>query len=69
MAVVRPKVWIHKAKSFKEAEDFDARYYARMSPAERLETVQFLREVFYKMRKSGQHGKGRKRLRGFIKII
>lgn len=53
--------------SFREAEKFDKEYYLAMSPAERLDIVQFLREVY---RKFGR-GKNeeRKGLRGFIKVI
>ena len=39
------KVWIHRSNSFKEADSFDEKYYSDMNSAERLETVQFLREA------------------------
>ena len=69
------KIWVNKANSFKEAEEFDRRYYSQMGARERLETMQFLRETYDKFKKPGEsHGKGlsyarRKGLRGFIKII
>ena len=62
------KVWVNKADSFEEAEKFDESYYRTMSPEERLETVQFLREIYTKI-KRGRTGEGRKRLRRTIKII
>ncbi len=62
------KVWVNKADSFKEAQKFDESYYRTMSPGERLETVQFLREIYRKI-KRGRSREGRKRLRRTIKII
>jgi hypothetical protein len=61
------RIWINKASSFKEAEKFDVDYYLGMSEAERLETLQLLREA-YKIRK-GHKGESRKGLRRLIKII
>jgi hypothetical protein len=61
------KIWINKANSFKEAAEFDSVYYAKMSKAERIGTMQFLREVYHKLRASKiENGK---RLRRVIKII
>jgi hypothetical protein len=62
------KIWVNKTSSFREAEKFDADYYLGMSGIERLKTVQFLREMYYKI-KRGVNGEGRKRLRRVIKII
>jgi hypothetical protein len=62
------KIWVNKASSFKEAGKFDADYYLSMPEAEKLETLQLLREVHYKIRK-GLKGEDRKRLRRVIKII
>jgi len=59
------KIWINKANSFKSAEKFDEYYYLNMSEAERLETMQYLREIFYKIKKN----ENRKRLRRTVKII
>ncbi|MFH1593374.1 MAG: hypothetical protein ABID09_01590 [Candidatus Omnitrophota bacterium] len=61
------KIWVNKAKSFKEAERFDNSYYLSMSRTERLETMQFLREIYYKIK--GLKNEGRKGLRRVIKII
>ena len=44
------KIWIHRARSFKEAEEFDHSYYRAMSWQEKLDTVQFLRELYYKIK-------------------
>ena len=62
------KVWINKAHSFEEAAKFDESYYKAMSPQERLDTVQFLREIYPKIKKDVK-GDGRKRLRRIIRII
>lgn len=39
------KIWVHKAASFKDAERFERRYYRAMSATERVETVDWLRQV------------------------
>lgn len=62
------KIWINKANSFKEAEEFDIHYYMEMSKTERLETMQFLREIYGKMKDRRKY-ESRKGLRRFIKII
>ena len=61
------KIWINKASSFKEAAKFDSDYYAKMSKAERIGTMQFLREVYFKF-KAPKNENG-KRLRRIIKVI
>jgi len=62
------KVWIKKSFSFREADNFDRSYYRKMSPQERLEIMQFLREVYYKLRGNlkNESGKG---LRRVIRVI
>ena len=40
---------VNKANSFKEAERFDRKYYGSMSKIERLDTMQFLREIYHKI--------------------
>ena len=62
------RIWIHKARSFKQAQEFEARYYSRMSAAGRLETVQFLRDQYFKLH-PGLIRECRKRLRRSIRII
>jgi len=61
-------IWIHKARSFREAEQFDLSYYAGMSPSQRLKALQDLREHWWNLRKN-KHGNSRKRLRRVLKII
>lgn len=63
------KVWIKKTKSFKAAAQFDIDYYLSMSPSERLDTMQLLREMVSKIKKGLKYERGRKGLRRVIKII
>lgn len=65
---MRRKIWIRKMSSFAEAEKFDADYYRAMSRNERLETMQFLREVCGKIRK-GKYNACGKRLRRVVRVI
>ncbi len=62
------KIWVNRAKSFDEAQDFDKAYYLSLSSTERVENVQFLREEFLK-----SHGlkfrEDGKRLRRVFRII
>lgn len=60
------KIWVHKASSFKDAERFDRRYYQAMSPRERVETVDWLRQVARKFKKIGHGGT---RLRRVVTIV
>lgn len=60
-------IWVNKVESFDEAQEFDDDYYLSMSSKERLETMQLLREMHFKMKK-GLENEGRKRLRRIIKI-
>lgn len=62
------KIWINKARSFKDAEKFDIHYYMEMPAAKRLETIQLLREIYGKMKK-GRGNESRKGLRRVITII
>ena len=61
------KRWIHKANSFKEAQEFEDRYYMQKSPEERLSDIQFCREQYFRIK--GTKNAGRKRLRRIIRII
>ena len=47
---MRKKVWVNIAHSFKEAEEFDMNYYQTMARKERLETIQLLREQYFKIK-------------------
>lgn len=62
------KIWVNRAHSFEEAERFDESYYKAMSSQERLETVQFLRETYPKLKKDFKN-ENRKRLRRIVRII
>ena len=42
------KIWVNKAKGFKKARQFDINYYV-MTPEQRLDTVQLLREMNLKI--------------------
>jgi len=61
-------IWVNKSDSFDAANEFDDDYYLSMSREERLETLQFLREIYFKIKK-GSEDEGRKGLRRVIKII
>ena len=65
------KIWVHKAKSFKEAEEFDRLYYLQMTAEERLDIIQELREMYFKLPKKNKrtHHARRKRLQRVIKIV
>ena len=63
------KIWINRAKNYKEASEFDSEYYSNMSANERLEIVQYLRNIYKNFETGGLHGKNRKRLQRTIKII
>jgi hypothetical protein len=62
------KIWIKKTGSFSEAQDQDLQYYMNMTPQERIETVQFLREQYFKFNGSisDESGKG---LRRTVRVI
>lgn len=61
------KIWVNKIDSFQKAEEFDDRYNLSLSPEERLSTIQFLREAYFKLRKDLK-SEGRKGLRRVLKI-
>ena len=62
------RIWIKKLNSFKTAKRFDVNYYLSMSPTERLETMQILRETVLKFKQGLKYEKNRK-LQRVIKII
>lgn len=53
-------IWVNKTKSFKKAEKFDRKYYLAMTPEERLEIIQLLREGYLPWGPLGRTGKTRK---------
>jgi hypothetical protein len=59
------KIWVRKFESFKSARKFDIDYYLSMSSSERLESMQYLREIALKLK----DGKGRKGLRRVVRVI
>ena len=61
------KIWINKPLSLKDAGRFDAQYYLKMSGGKRLDIMQYLRELYYKIKE--KDNADRKRLRRVIKII
>lgn len=61
------KIWFRKFYSYKEAEEFDTKYYADMSKQERLDIMQYLRDLYYKIK--GDRNASRKGLRRVIRII
>ncbi|MFH0924484.1 MAG: hypothetical protein V1872_02440 [bacterium] len=63
------KIWIRKAKSYKEVEEFDREYYLKMDAKERLEIVQALREMHFKMKKNSPKDEDREGLRRVIKVV
>jgi len=65
--MIMKKIWINRANSFKEAAEFDSAYYMKMSKSERISTMQFLREIYRKLK--GPGNENGKRLRRVIKII
>ena len=65
---MRKKIWIRKFHSYSKAGRHDDAYYLSLSPAERLETVQFLREEYVKFQKGTHHESG-KGLRRVFKLI
>ena len=62
------KIWINKTKSFEEAKTFDKEYYKNMSAADRIETIQILREQYFKLKYPNLNKNGR-RLQRVCKII
>ena len=62
------KIWYNKANSFEEAREFDTAYYLNLSGAERLETVQILREAHFKATGMLPHENG-KRLRRVFRVV
>ena len=62
------KIWVNRADSFEEAQDFDNSYYSSFSSAQRVENVQILREEYFKT-----HGmkfcEDGKRLRRVFRVI
>jgi hypothetical protein len=61
-------IWINKAKSFEDAQEFDTAYYQGLTSTERVETVQVLRESHFKSNGLFRRESG-KRLRRVFRVI
>ena len=62
------EIWVNKASSFDDARRFEKEYYKKFSASQRIETVQVLREAFFRSSGISFHG-NRKRLRRVFEII
>ena len=62
------RLWVNKARSFKDAERFDRDYYLNMDPGTRLETMQLLRETYAGFRR-GTRREGGRGLRRAVRIV
>jgi hypothetical protein len=65
---MKTTTWINKAKSFEDAQEFDTAYYLNLSSADRVETVQVLREAHFKSNGLFRRENG-KRLRRVLRVI
>ena len=63
------KIWVNKADSFSDAEQFEESYYSEMLPSEKLDTIQWLREEYFRSQKMEISNEGGRRLRRVFKII
>ena len=66
--LMKRKVWVNKANSFEEAQQFDSDYYLNLSSAERVETMQILREAYFTATVLAAHENG-KILRRVFRVI
>ena len=62
------RIWVNKAGSFEEADKFEAEYYEGLTRQKRVETVQLLREEYFKSKGLELGGNG-KRLRRVLSVI
>ena len=62
------KIWINKARSFKEAEEFDRSYYQHLSNDQRIEMMQVLREEYFESTGLLPNENG-KRLRRILRVV
>ncbi|MCM8777814.1 MAG: hypothetical protein NC905_06095 [Candidatus Omnitrophica bacterium] len=59
------KIWVKKCKGLKKANRVDMEYYLKMKPEQRIETVQMLREMRFKL----NGDEDRKGLRRVVRIV
>ena len=62
------RIWVNRARTFAEAEEFDRAYYESMSGEERLDAVQQLREEFFRRQGIAEHEDGT-RLRRVLGVL
>lgn len=62
------KIWIKKFNSFVEANQADEKYYLKMSPSERMDILQFIINIYSKLKRGRKYESGQ-RLRRTIKIF
>jgi len=62
------KIWVNRARSFEEAQDFDNAYYLSLSSTERVESVQILREQYFRLN-GLEYSEDGKRLRRVFRVI
>jgi len=67
--MVMAQIWIRRAKNVEEAAAFEREYYAAMTPEERLDTMQRLREAYFKLNKDTVGHAGRTGLRRHVEIL
>jgi hypothetical protein len=65
---MKKTIWVNKANSFEDAQQFEAAYYLITSGTERIETVKILREAHFKS--TGLYSReNRKKLRRVFRVI
>ena len=52
---IKKKIWVHKARSFQEADEFDVRFWRRAGAAARFEAAWFLVGDYLKMQGKSAH--------------
>jgi len=65
---MKKKVWERLSHSFEKARLADDEYYRYETPAERLSDMQFIREQYYKIGRSGG-STDRKGFRRVVRIV
>ncbi len=63
---MKKRAYIYKARSFKEAEEWEDNLYASLNTEERLSDIQVCREQYFIMKGIDEN---RKRLRRVVRVI
>lgn len=58
------EIWVRKCSSWEEEAEADREFYARMSPGERVEAVESIRQDLFAMR-----GESEERLRRVARVL